>query len=355
MHVRLVTTFRASKKEPLAVLLERIHAAFVSSGLGEPTVQFSLADSPVPGFVSSVDRVLKRYPVLSRFESTSSVVPGTPPIRRLSNGPESPASGDAVEFSTLLAIAAGVPRSFPFHNLAVHFQSPAFGMPQSRAGSIGPTVPGVIVGDSWWVNGRVRSVTAITGVEAGTANKKLPAPPQSVAAVLSACGKAKSTTQVPMAEDSLQQLTPRPASASPEIAETVRAVVLDFRARLPQIFDVANLPHEMAPALEALRTVGFGEATGPKKPVLVRAFKPLGYDCRGDSGTFTLRRRTPGNLTAQIDLDVGTWSQSLSASFSVMGLGFRARLPLGVSKHSIGGQYKIGNAGHWQKLVDNLA
>ena len=38
-----------------------------------------------------------------------------------------------------------------------------------------------------------------------------------------------------------------------------------------------------------------------------------------------------------------------------MGLGFKARLPLGVSKHSIGGQYKIGNAEHWQKLVDNLA
>ena len=354
MHVRLVTTFRASKKEPLAVLLERIHAAFLSSGLGEPAVQFSLSDSPVPGFVSSVDRVLKRYPALSRFGSTSSLVPGTPPIHRLSNGLESPASGEAIEFSTLLAIAAGVPRSFPFHNFSVHFQSPAFGVALSGAGYIGPTAPGIIVGDSWWVNGRVRSVTAVTGVQAGTANKKLPSPPQNVAAVLSACGKAKSTTQIPMAEDSSRPSIPQPASAPPEIAEAVRAVVLDFRARLPQIFDRANLPHEMSPALEALRTVGFGEATGPKKPVLVRAFKPLGYDCRGDSGTFTLRRRTPGNLTAQIDLDVGTWSQSLSATFSVMGLGFKARLPLGVSKHSIGGQYKIGNAEHWQKLVDNL-
>jgi hypothetical protein len=355
MHVRLVTTFRASKKEPLAVLLERIHAAFLSSGLGEPAVQVSLSDAPVPGFVSSVDRVLKRYPILSRFESRSSLVPGTPPIRRISNGPESPVSGEAIEFSTLLVIAAWVPRSFPFHNFSVHFQNPSFGLPVSGAGYIGATAPGVIVGDSWWVNGRMRSVTAVTSVEAGAANKKLPSPPESVAAVLSAGGKAKSITQIPMAEDSARPSTPQPASASPEIAEAVRAVVLDFRARLPQIFDRANLPHEMAPALEALRTIGLGEATGPKKPVLVRAFKPLGYDCRGDSGTFTLRRRTPGNLTVQIDLDVGTWSQSLSASFSVMGLGFRARLPLGVSKHSIGGQYKIGNAEHWHRLVDNLA
>src|SRR4029450_8566450 len=178
MHVRLVTTFRASKKEPLAVLLERIHAAFLSSGLGQTAAHVSVSDSPVPGFVSSVDRVLKRYPALSRFESTSSLVPGTPPIHRLSNGPESPASGEAIEFSTLLAIAAGVPRSFPFHNFAVHFQSPAFGVASSGAGYIGPTVPGIIVGDSWWVNGRGRSVTAVTGVEAGTGNKKLASPPQ---------------------------------------------------------------------------------------------------------------------------------------------------------------------------------
>jgi hypothetical protein len=40
----------------------------------------------------------------------------------------------------------------------------------------------------------------------------------------------------------------------------------------------------------------------------------------------------------------------------VTGLGFTARLPLPVSKRAIGGgQYKIGDADHWQKLVENLA
>jgi hypothetical protein len=40
MHVALVTTFSANRKEPLAVLLERIHAAFLASGLGEPVILF---------------------------------------------------------------------------------------------------------------------------------------------------------------------------------------------------------------------------------------------------------------------------------------------------------------------------
>ena len=70
----------------------------------------------------------------------------------------------------------------------------------------------------------------------------------------------------------------------------------------------------------------------------------------------TLRRRTPGNLTVEIFLDVGTWSRSLTGFFSVNGFGFGARLGLPVSKHAIGRlQYPIGDGEHWQQIVDNLA
>jgi hypothetical protein len=58
----------------------------------------------------------------------------------------------------------------------------------------------------------------------------------------------------------------------------------------------------------------------------------------------------------KIELDVGTWSRSLTAGFQVHGLGFTARFPLPVSKRAIGGgQYKIGGAERWQQIVDNLA
>jgi len=79
----------------------------------------------------------------------------------------------------------------------------------------------------------------------------------------------------------------------------------------------------VAPVREALQTTALGQNTGPKKPVLVRAFRPMGYDCQAASGTFTLRRRTPGNLTVEISLDVGTWSRSLTAFFQSPG----TRLP----------------------------
>jgi hypothetical protein len=355
MRVALVTTFQANKKEPLATLLARLHAAFLEAGLGEPAIEFSFSDAPTPGFVSSVDRVLKRHPALQRFLSTASTMPGVlPPIRRISNGPISPAAGEPVDFATLLAIAGGVPKSFPFHDLWFHFQSPAFGEEMPVAGPGGAMSPGIVVGDSWWVNGRMRSVTATASVESSAESKKLPALPGQVAIVLAACGKAKKTTQLPLAESQAPDALPKAATAPPEIAQAVSAVVVDYRNRMSEVLDRAALPHDLPSAMDALKA-DLGATTGPKKPVLLRAFKPLGYDCRGDSGTFTLRRRTASNLTVELDLDVGTWSRSLTAGYKVHGLGFKARLPLPVSKRAGGGQYKIGDAAHWQKLVDNMA
>ena len=328
MLVASVTTFSASRKEPLAVLLERIHTAFLTADLGEPATHFSLSDAPAyPGFTSSVDRVLKRYPELQRFFSDDSVMPGIPPVRRLSNRSTSAAPDGAVDFSTLLAIAGGVPRSFPFHNLSIHFQAPAFGAALSVVPTIGPSAPGVTVGDSWWSTGACglsRRSPASTPIPAA---RKCPR-------CLSAwrrCSPHAERPKAPCRSRSARAPRPRHLAGSPAVARDRtrrqhRRPRLSISAR--RRHRSRGTPHDLPPAMEALTTIGLGETAGPKKPVLLRAFKPMGYDCRGGSGTFTLRRRTAGNLTVAIDVDVGTWSRSLTAGFSVTGLGFTARLPL---------------------------
>ena len=60
MRLALLTSFVASKKDPLAQVAEKIHKAFLDAGLGEPNIRFNFGDAPTAGFVSSVDRVLKR-------------------------------------------------------------------------------------------------------------------------------------------------------------------------------------------------------------------------------------------------------------------------------------------------------
>ena len=273
----------------------------------------------------------------------------------MSNRADGSAAAQSIPFPALVAVAAGVPKSLPFHNVSIHFHSPAFGVPFPLP-HLAPIDPGVMVTDSWWVNGPERSARALTSVDADPAGKALPPLPERVATVLAACGKIIDTVQVPLAGGAAPSTPPQFARLPASVAEAVSTLMADYKARIAEVVERAAPPHDLPPALEALQTTGFGPTTGPKKPVLVRAFKPLGYDCEADRGTFTLRRRTSGNLTVEIHLDVGTWSKSLHGSFSVKGIGFSARLRLPVAKRALDGmQYRIGDAEHWQKLVENMA
>jgi hypothetical protein len=369
MRVALLTTFAASKKEPLADAAQRIHQAILDAGLGPPAILFTFADGSLKSGVSSVDRVLKRHPELERFVTSASPMPGIPGAKRISNGHLAPAAGEAMPFATLLEIAAGVPKSFPFHGVSIHFHSPEFGELAPATTRSAEAMAGVLLSDSWWVNGRTRSLSACTLVEADPKSKKLPSPPAAVAAVLEACGKPLRTVQVPLMNPSGGAAAAGPvpgvrmpmggvvASANPEAARAVQAITADYRARLPEIVERAALPHLLpAPGEEAYRDVPLGVTAGPKKPELERVFKPMGYTCRGESGTFVLRRRTPANLTLELSLDVGTWGHKVVAMYRVWGLGFKALLSIPVSANAMAAvQYPIGDKARWQKIVENLA
>ncbi len=253
-----------------------------------------------------------------------------------------------MDFATLLAIAQGVPRSFPFHTVSFQFRSPHFAEPVAPSPMIPVATPGIILGDSWWVSGRNRSLMALTVVDADPKAKKLPPMPEPLASVLAACGKVANVNQ-------LQLPSPdAPPPADPEMLRRVSAIVMDYRQRLPQILEQIPIPPTLPPAAEA--RLPLGQQSGPKKPALDRAFKPLGYTCKGSSGTLTLTRKTLANLTVEAKLDVGTWSNSLTGFYEVYGVGFTARLPLPPGREAIGAaQYPIGDADRWQRIVENLA
>ena len=54
-------------------------------GLGSSAIHFSLSDASLPGHVSSVDRVLERFPDMQRFFDESSIMPAPPAARRLTS------------------------------------------------------------------------------------------------------------------------------------------------------------------------------------------------------------------------------------------------------------------------------
>ena len=363
MRVALLTSFAASKKEPLVAMMNRIRQSFLETGLEEPAIRFNFGDALVPGFTSSVDRVLKRYPELRRFVTDAEPAPGIHGTRRISNGPLSQGAGESVPYETLEAIAAGVPRSFPFHSVMIHFFAEAFGTLGTVTPRTAEMLPGVLLSDQWWVNGRVRALAACTVVEIEPSAKKLPPLPQPIATVFAACGKVKRTVQAPIpgdAEAAMAVPVRLPggtllASADPAAAQAVKTVVADYRARMNEIVERAALPHDLPPQGEALQA-SLGVTAGPRKPALERMFEPMGYSCKGGSGTFALRRRTAANLTVELSLDVGTWSHLVLAMFRVVGIGFKASLMLPVAARAVpGSQYPIGDAEQWTRVVENLA
>lgn len=365
MRVALLTTFAASRKEPLATMIDRVHQGFLDAGL-QPFIRFNFGDGGVVR-ASCVDRVLKRYRELEPFVTEVPPAPGLPPVRRLSNGPLAPGANQQIPWETLHAIAAGVPRSFPFGSVSLHWHAPEFGE-LAPEGFVrwAAMLPGVLIGDSWWVNGRNRSLQACRIAEVEPGAKKLPDPSGPLAVVLAACGKARKTVQAPLP----RAIGPGPVpgvrlpggipipSANPEAVIAVKAIAVKYRDSLAEIVARSALPHDLPDAPEMAR-LAVGAQTGPKKPALERVFAPMGYKVSGGSGsatgTFHLRRRTPANSTLELDLDCGTWSHRLRAIFKVYGLGYAATLGLPPTKQATPlAQYPIGDADQWQKLVENL-
>jgi len=343
MNVVVHVQFKADRKEPLGELIRRVAALFDRSGL-QADVVASFSDGPA-GIrnTSAVERALKKYPHLARFERDDAPLPdrGSPVIRRLTNGDAS----NAFPMPDILALADGVPRSLPFHAVSVHFGHADFGRAVLPVGLTPPT--GITISDGWWVNGRIRSVSAFYAVEGDPASKTLPDPPPAIGAIVAGLGKPKAKAQFVAPPPA-----PVTAAAAPELAR-VLAIIAKYRSGMKAMIERIGLPHDLPPARDVLRA-SLG-ARGPLKPTLVDAFTPRGYDCRGDSGTFSLRRRTAAHHVVDLELDVGTWSRSLTFMFHVYGPGFTATLMPPVTLRGDDRQYPIGDTASWERIVANMA
>jgi len=343
MRIALHTVVAVSRKEPLHELVGRVRKAFLDAGLGEPSIRFSLMEASSGKRVSAIDRALKRYPEMERFLTRHKMAWGGEGARTLSNVE----TGEPAAYATLEAIAAGIPRSLPFHGVVLHFYAAEFGERLIGLPAMGHSLPGVLVRDNRWGGGRERELSVYTVAEVEATDKKLPPNAPAVEAVIKALGKAKKAVQVPIRAPGGGLA----GSIALESVEAVKAIEADYRARIGELVEAAAMPHRLPPAAEAWQP---GVLAGPRKPVLEAAFKPMGYSCTGGSGVFHLARRTLQNLTVELNLDVGTWSHAVSAIYLVKGAGFQASLGVPVAPERFG-QYPIGDAEQWQKIVENLA
>lgn len=166
MRVGTHVTLAVGRKEPLAAPAGRIRQAFLDAGLCEPAIRFTMVESGRA--VSAADRVLKRHPEMERFLEDEST-PGHPKLRRLSNA----ATGEAAHFSTIQAIAAGVPRAYPFISVVLHFHAPVFGEALRGLPKFGRSLPGVMLTDNRFLTGSRRDLSVYTVAEAEDGDRTL--------------------------------------------------------------------------------------------------------------------------------------------------------------------------------------
>lgn len=345
MRLAMHLSFAIEKKELLSETIGRVRKAFLDAGLDEPAIRFTFVDSAMKKG-APIDRALKRHPEMERFLTFRPLMLGTSESRMLSNS----SSGDPAEFSTLQAITSGVPRTYAFLGVWMHFHASVFGEKLIGLPKMGDSLPGVIVTDNKWVTGRKRALSVYTTVEVDESTQELPPNPPAVDAVIKAFGKARRIEQVPISVSKGGTLPAVP----PETLQALQAIVADYRARMKEIVERAGLPHDLPPAAD-LRVQNPGVVAGPRKAALESTFKPMGYSCKGGSGEFHLTRRTSGNLAIELYLDVGTWSHSVTAIFHVRGMAFKGSLTIPVAPRDFSAQYPIGDAAQWQRIVENLA
>jgi len=230
MHVAVQLEFKADRREPLGDMLRRIAAQFEQAGLGV-TTSATFSDGMVASKTSAIDRALKKYPHLAAFLRDDAPLPNMPAMRRLTSQGTLPFAMEDV-----IALADGMPRSLPFHAVIVQFRHADFDGTSPEALRPAPAF-GVIVHDSWWVNGRTRNLSAAYSVDVDGAAKKLPDPPASLRPVLDAFGKPRNRRQLVV-----QAVDADEGSRDPGNAARLAPIVAAYRSAMQSLRSSSHDP-----------------------------------------------------------------------------------------------------------------
>ncbi len=343
IQIALSTEFKLAKEAQTIEIVGAVYAGFLQAQLNGPVVRFTMEEG-TSHKMSSIERVLKRFPEMKQFDHVISRPWGlggqTQEARRIGNDADSPVVGASVEISTLLEITAGIPKRYPFFSAVVRVTDPAFGdEPSANTGRV--LYPGLTIADRWGLSKRRTTLSALTIVEADPASDVPPTPAASVAAVLDACGQHSRPKQIVLpGQDSIS-------------TERVAAIARDLKTCLGEIVKRARMPHDFSNSDDHPSR----QPANPRKPILVRFFRPLGYDCRGEGMMILVcSRRTTSNITVRLHLDFGTWGSHVHPTYSVHGLGFSVAIRLPVCPSSgLRGVNWIVDETHWGQIVENLA
>lgn len=364
MRIFRVVTFSLNKHDTLtAILTSSLGVAKELNGNHFRT-RFSVSD-PSFGRVSAVDRAIKNYPELSKFRYIDPTSPGSPAITHdyavlsnLTNDWEKPNPNnvcDDIDSETLLGIAAGIPRTYPFEYATFVLDgidwfkegkteiSPAVSM--RKASEYSPYLSASIqcYSHAGFPKRRLAHLAIIELKTPSVTTRSLPELDLEVQQLLGTLGKTKNVKTVSVAtHDELAGLD--------AMNQKANEVVKNYTESLDSILSRIALSHRLEETVKG----GTRDSVSPKT-ALAAVFRRMGYKYLSNEsgqGIYLLSKRTKNNNEVQLSFDLGPIGRRLSWSIQVQGPLWKHGLDLKFYPN-IHPQYPVTGQHSVEMLIDN--
>lgn len=344
--------YRIEKSDDPAAALERIEGAVARGGSDTHHIAFLFLDAVLRRQKSALEYLVKCYPVFEVFRTTAALLPQreTPMV-----------TGEGVPAETLLEVARGIPRRFPFgtatfawRDVAALDFTPGLPAPDNTAANLYARIagrvgmPGITLVSTWGVPKRSLDLTAVVRLSSENGEGKKPQLPQATRSLLDAIGRFRSDD----------------VFAVPDPGET-----LEVKAELSRVDDafkrgrallMQRLPALPLQALEPrARDVSSSfESPGSVKEPLMQALAPLGYAPArgGGAGAMHFAKHTAEGHQLRVTVDRGTWANHFLGRFEIRSERWIRAMSIPLAPGDFPGQaYDLRDEHQIQRLCENLA
>ncbi|WP_232698670.1 hypothetical protein [Brevibacillus daliensis] len=359
--------FRLSKSDKTGDVFRKIVQA-----LKEADVEFEpgiYVTDPGNGTVSSVDRIIKKFPTMKEYEyMKSDWGTDTPPNKALSNlngGWDVPHHNQTeISIEVLEGIADGIPRAYPSnkttfvwsgakwddndkHAIHANHEKANPGYPMSYYSS------SVILQSDWWVSGRTLNLWAMV---------ELPAPSEVDVKLERISEKAQKFISL-LGKIQKEELVIVPSFEEEQDILKKREQALEITKWYDTARKKWDAPHPYPPFPHTLPNPSLlhdtDESVSPKA-VINQIFKSKGYKYLSNfsgRGIYTLVKRLPNNNRLVLEFDFTPIGRDLSCALTYQGLFWNNRVQVRITDNTdyCPNNYHITNTDILEKVVLNMA
>jgi hypothetical protein len=369
MRIFRMFEYSISKKDTIKDFFERTKSVLEDTGRGTVHCLFNLSDHPATFGSPNVEKVIKRFPELKKYEFTLSEVSEifVYNYKVLSNLPKGlqyeniNGATENLDFDTLYEIAKGIPRPFSFYEA----QFVLNGIDWFRAGNVSTTpvisekqpcladsfsyaASSIAIRSCSGYNRRHNFIHAKVELEQPDANAEvLPELSKDIKETLMKLGKIKRETIIALPDEVEREMLNN-------MNYKGNLIINKYKEMIPN--NIANiLPHCDIPQR---KDEAYSYSTIAIKKYIVDAFKKRGYAYKSnlsETGSYYTVKRTKSNNQIKLYFETGKLHDDLHCKFIYQGPLWIQEIDVQFTTFKGGIYYQISDEQLLQKLFDNIA